>query len=362
MKKIKIPFTLDEYNKGNYEVVTGNGDKVRIICDDRKGEYPIIGLVVLSDQSEAVFDYTKKGIANLDYPDNEHVNLFLIKDEFENGDIIVDKVVSNYFIIYRDTEHDCVVSDARFNCSSNTLRTDERVCEEVKEFRLATKEEKQKFFDALEKDGKRWNSKNKCLEDVKKEKQFKPMQWCLMHNFSDDEWVLCQFSHCYQLYGKTYYEAVEGLSYRYCIPYDEETKHLLGTTDEYKKEGQYVSFETAKLAKEVGFDLLCKRYFRNESITCKCNVPSNSNTIEGEYSQPTQTVLNDWLREKYFTKVGVYSIGSCYKSQIAGKLLKGHYNNSLYIDKPNMSYEKAYELGLQEALKLLKNEYFKQTN
>lgn len=61
MKKIKIPFTLDEYNKGNYEVVTGNVDKIRIICDDRKGEYPIIGLVVLSDQSEAVFDYTKKG-------------------------------------------------------------------------------------------------------------------------------------------------------------------------------------------------------------------------------------------------------------------------------------------------------------
>lgn len=201
--------------------------------------------------------------------------------------------------------------------------------------------------------GIRWNAEKKFFEYIEKE-PFQPKQWCLMHNFSDDGWVLCQFSHCYQLYGKTYYEAVEGLSYRYCIPYNEETKHLLGTTDEYKKEGQYVSFETAKLAKEVGFDLLCKRHFRNESITCKCNVPSNSNTIEGEYSQPTQTVLNDWLREKYFTKVGVYSIGSCYKSQIAGQLLKGHYNNSLYIDKPNMSYEKAYELGLQEALKLLK--------
>ena len=34
---------------------------------------------------------------------------------------------------------------------------------------------------------------------------------------------------------------------RLSIPYDEETKHLFGTTDEYKKEGQYVSFETAKL-------------------------------------------------------------------------------------------------------------------
>ena len=353
MKKIKIPFTLDEYNKGNYEVVTGNGDKIRIICDDRKGEYPIIGLVVLSDQSEAVFDYTKKGIANLDYPDNEHVNLFLIKDEFENGDIIVDKVVSNYFIIYRDTEHDCVVSDARFNCSSNTLRTDERVCGEVKEFRLATKEEKQKFFDALEKDGKYWDPGRKCV--LEKKDSFKPKQWVLMRDGEGTKWDLCQYAYSYNTSGDSIrYVAVGGIYFDHCMPYNDKTMHLLGTTDEHKKEGQYVSFETAKLAKEVGFDLLCKRYFRNESITCKCNVPSNSNTIEGEYSQPTQTVLNDWLREKYFTKVSVYSIGSCYKSQIAGQLLKGHYNNILYIDKPNMSYEKAYELGLQEALKLLK--------
>ena len=55
-----------------------------------------------------------------------------------------------------------------------------------------------------------------------------------MRDFSDDGWVLCQFSHCYQLYGNIYCEAVGGNSYRSCIPYNEETKHLLGTTDEYK--------------------------------------------------------------------------------------------------------------------------------
>ena len=234
MKKIKIPFTRDEYNKGNYEVVTGYGDKIRIICDDRKGEYPIIGLVVLSDQSEAVFDYTKKGIANLDYPDNEHVNLFLIKDEFENGDIIVDKVFSNYFIIYRDTEHDCVVSDTRFNCSSNTLRTDEKVCGEVKEFRLATKEEKQKFFDALEKDGKYWDPVRKCV--LEKKDSFEPKQWVLMQDGKGNKWDLCQYAYSYNTSsGSIRYVAVGGLCFEYCIPYNDKTKHLLGTNQDYKE-------------------------------------------------------------------------------------------------------------------------------
>jgi len=60
------------------------------------------------------------------------------------------------------------------------------------------------------------------------------MDWCLMRDIRGEEcfaWSLCQFA--YQLKrGK--YEAVGGMRFDECIPYNEETAHLLGTTDEWK--------------------------------------------------------------------------------------------------------------------------------
>ena len=35
MKEIKIPFSLDEYNKGDYSVQTRDGENVRVICTNR---------------------------------------------------------------------------------------------------------------------------------------------------------------------------------------------------------------------------------------------------------------------------------------------------------------------------------------
>jgi hypothetical protein len=66
MKQIKIPFSLEEYNKGGYEVMT-RGDKnrqpvkVRIVCTDRMDDtYPLI--VLLKDSEEEYsFYYTNDG-------------------------------------------------------------------------------------------------------------------------------------------------------------------------------------------------------------------------------------------------------------------------------------------------------------
>jgi hypothetical protein len=100
--------------------------------------------------------------------------------------------------------------------------------------RPATDSEKQQLFDALAKEGKVWNSDKKQIIDLPKKCEFKPMDWCLMRDIRGEEcfaWSLCQFA--YQLEsGK--YEAVGGMRFEECIPYNEQTKHLLGTTDEWK--------------------------------------------------------------------------------------------------------------------------------
>lgn len=100
--------------------------------------------------------------------------------------------------------------------------------------RPATDSEKQQLFEALAKKGKAWNAEKKAMVDLPKKCEFKAMDWCLMRDIRGEEcfaWSLCQFA--YQLEsGK--YEAVGGMRFEECIPYNEETKHLLGTTDEWK--------------------------------------------------------------------------------------------------------------------------------
>lgn len=56
-------FYLEEYLKNpSKKVVTRNGSKVRIICTDKKGAYPIVALIERSDGvAEETVTYAKNG-------------------------------------------------------------------------------------------------------------------------------------------------------------------------------------------------------------------------------------------------------------------------------------------------------------
>lgn len=99
--------------------------------------------------------------------------------------------------------------------------------------RPATDSEKQQLFYALAKEGKRWNPDTKQIEDLPKKCEFKPMDWCLMRD-KKETWKLCQFSFFDDGDYEVPYNAVGGNWFDECIPYNDETKHLLGTTDEWK--------------------------------------------------------------------------------------------------------------------------------
>ena len=74
----------------------------------------------------------------------------------------------------------------------------------------------------------------KQIEDLPKKCEYKPMDWCLMKD-NGCEWTLCQFSHITHLDNNVYkYVAVGAMIFKQCIPYNDSTKHLLGTTDEWE--------------------------------------------------------------------------------------------------------------------------------
>ena len=63
---------------------------------------------------------------------------------------------------------------------------------------------------------------------------------------------------------------------------------------------QLISFSTAKLAKEKGFDNYDVANYYREGINYALNNSGTSTIKEvGNYPAPTQSLLQKWLREKH---------------------------------------------------------------
>lgn len=98
--------------------------------------------------------------------------------------------------------------------------------------RSATDSEKQQLFDALAKKGKTWDAEKKQIVDLKPKCEFKPFDKVLSRRCSEDYWVLNFYSH--KSHKTDYHICIDGSSNLYCVPYNEETAHLLGTTDDWE--------------------------------------------------------------------------------------------------------------------------------
>lgn len=98
--------------------------------------------------------------------------------------------------------------------------------------RLSTEEEKMHFFDALAKKGKTWDAVKKQIVDLKPKWTPKPFDRVITRVDDDAIWTANIFSHIDQHGEYVTIGCVGG--YPYCIPYNEKTAHLLGTTGEWK--------------------------------------------------------------------------------------------------------------------------------
>ena len=143
--------------------------------------------------------------------------------EFKDGDIVVyGKSVAICRKIYKSTIYFYVSIDETFGLLSD----DNRVSAEG--YRFATEEEKQQLFDALAKEGKRWNAEKKVIEDIKKEYQFKPFEKVLVRDSKDSLWHIDLYEGMLGDDNEYNYSCMAA-DWVYCIPY-EGNEHLLGTT------------------------------------------------------------------------------------------------------------------------------------
>ena len=104
--------------------------------------------------------------------------------------------------------------------------------------RFATEEEKQKLFKAIKDNGYEWNAETKTLENLVitkfDPKTLQVFDKVLVRLTKDCIWNATFFSHYDKEVNWGCYPCVTTSckSYGKCIPYNDETKHLLGTSDE----------------------------------------------------------------------------------------------------------------------------------
>lgn len=117
--------------------------------------------------------------------------------------------------------------------SSLTLSMGYRTCffkKDLCKLRLATDSEKKQLFSALEKKGKRWDIEKKQIVDLKLKWTPKPFDKVVVRCGKADKWSIDFFSYKVS----NGYICTGDAWFGYCLPYNEETAHLLGTTDDWE--------------------------------------------------------------------------------------------------------------------------------
>ena len=119
----------------------------------------------------------------------------------------------------------------------STLKFEDWLSFEDKQIQPITETQRIILFDALANEGKAWDSDKKAIVDLKPKVELKPFDKVLCRNSKDDTWEADFFARLtrkeidYTQSGK--YLCVGDL-WMYCIPYNEETAHLLGTADDWE--------------------------------------------------------------------------------------------------------------------------------
>lgn len=159
--------------------------------------------------------------------------------EFQDGDIVAVDLDRKNIRIFKEKKNENNICWGKyyigfsFNNEGKRIQTFKNYTADCSSDRLATDSEKQQLFSALEKEGKAWDAEKKQIIDLKPKVELKPFDKVLGRNEKGDVWEAELFSY-YREESQYPFHCI-GFSRKYCIPYNEETAHLLGTTDDWEE-------------------------------------------------------------------------------------------------------------------------------
>ncbi|WP_289091141.1 hypothetical protein [uncultured Bacteroides sp.] len=249
-KYIKVPFDVEMAKKITEKSVEGRivtrcGFTARVICWDRFGRDNPLVVLFNNKKDEVVVCYNNDGVFSTEKKENS-LDLMLEIPEymaFKDGDIVK---LSNDTYTWLSIIKDIDLSDdgkggllyftndyvsMLINDGDGSIDID-TYSDAGQKVERATEEEKQKLIDVM-----KANESPKAKEylkrffgiEEKKEYEFKPFDKVLVrdNDFMDGVWYADIFSH---ISTEGNYCCI-GSVWEYCIPYNEQTAHLLGTTN-----------------------------------------------------------------------------------------------------------------------------------
>ena len=122
-------------------------------------------------------------------------------------------------------------------------------------------------------------------------------------------------------------------------------------------EEAYVSFETAKLLKEKGFNEECFALYNPDGVLIQSGIRLNNiqvGRVKGSYSAPTQQMAMRWLREVRNIHIDICSIYDTNRWLYQVFVITPRTARNSYVDKIlYTSYEKAVESAIKYCLEHL---------
>lgn len=153
------------------------------------------------------------------------------QNEFKDGDIVTQGVLKGVNVCIIKNCIDKIDNKynyyARYNTQDKEIDYDD--WSYISPFaKFATDSEKQQLFEALAKERKHWDAEKKQIVDLKPKFEFKPFDKVVVRDKEDLVWFADLFSHIDKENNRF---ACVGNFWNVCLPYNEETAKLIGTTN-----------------------------------------------------------------------------------------------------------------------------------
>lgn len=233
--KINIAEILKDCSKGTklYSSLFGKVELYSVSEND-------IQVGISKGRTYEYFNFTSEGLYYLGYYDAEKI-LFPSSEMrdwtrfFKRGDVVIKKG-GGIAAVFDGWANDTYTEfNTTINLYGDGNTGEEKVCDTLL-FRKATEEECKQFVKKAERilNGK-YNPDTLRVEPVKSTCPFKPFDKVLARDDDKHIWRANYFSHYSNDYDYPYC-CINGF-YRYCIPYNEHTAHLLGTSEAYTEGG-----------------------------------------------------------------------------------------------------------------------------
>lgn len=239
-KYVRVPFEVElakEISNGSKEgrVVIRDGRSVRVVCWDAHRDDNIVALVEDSNGEESIYTYVSDGKLFLN---QEHsLDLMLEIPEymtFKDGDII--GFGKNHVGIFKSLQLEnktfssyvTLVGDALSFYEPAWILTNAHIANEDETKRLIFAMKECDYPQSEEYLNRFFPNHSNSL-NIGKDCEFKPFDKVLVRESNDGRWYADFFSN---MYGDRY--NCIGCTWKYCIPYNEQTAHLLGTTENYE--------------------------------------------------------------------------------------------------------------------------------